>query len=218
VGKIRIVTVDEHEVVLVGLRRTLDLEPDMEVVGEARTGEEAVRLTLTRRPDIVLLETKLPDMDGPEVCKRVLVQTNVAVVMLTGHLQYEMISRSMTAGARGYVLKDVEIAELKNIVRSIHRGNSFVDPAIASRVIAVIKAAVTAAETVLKLPFRQSPLSETDVAIIRHVAHGLGNDHIAALINLSPDTVEDRLEKIAAALRVRSRTEIVAGAIKAGLV
>jgi len=154
VGKIRIVIVDEDEVMRHGLRRTLELEPDMEVVGEAPTGENAVRLALTKRPDLVLLDTKLPDIDAPEVCKRVLAHApEVAVVMLTGHLQYEMISRSWIAGARGYVLKDVEIAELKKIVRSVHRGASFVDPTIASQVVAAVKAAAKAAGAARKLPF-----------------------------------------------------------------
>jgi|SRR5215813_6290006 len=154
VGKIRIVIVDEDEVMRHGLRRTLELEPDMEVVGEAPTGEKAVRLARTKRPDLVLLDTKLPDIDAPEVCKRVLAQApEVAVLMLTGHLQYEMISRSMTAGARGYVLKNVEIAELKKIVRSVHCGTSFVDPTIAPQVVAAVKTAAKAADAIRKLPF-----------------------------------------------------------------
>jgi len=216
-AKIRIVVVDDHEVVRHGLRRALELEPDMEVVGEARTGEEAVQVALARRPDVVLLDIKLEDIDGPQVCRRILAAApKTAVVMLTSHLQDGMILMSLMAGAKGYVLKDVELAELKKMVRSVHRGHSVLDPKVAPKVITAATATGPPAQREAAL--KQAALSEMDLEIIRYLAKGLSNKQIAALIHRSPYTVKDRLEKLCAVLEVRSRTEIVAQALRTGLI
>jgi DNA-binding NarL/FixJ family response regulator len=216
-AKIRIVVVDDHEVVRHGLQRALELESDMEIVGEARTGEEAVRVALARRPDVMLLDIKLEDIDGPEVCRRVLATApKIAVVMLTSHLQDGMILRSLMAGAKGYVLKDVELAELKKMIRSVYRGHSVLDPKVAPRVINA--ATATGPPGQREASLKQAALSEMDLEIIRQLAKGLSNKEIAALVHRSPHTVKDRLEKICAVLDVRSRTELVAEALRTGLI
>ncbi len=100
-NKIRIVVVDDHEVVRFGLCESLALEPDMVVVGDARTGEDAVRMAQEHQPHVMLLDVKLEDMDGPDVCRRVLtIAPEMAVVMLTGHTQEGLILRSLAAGAK----------------------------------------------------------------------------------------------------------------------
>jgi DNA-binding NarL/FixJ family response regulator len=216
-AKIRIVVVDDHEVVRHGLRRALELESDMEVAGEAQTGEEAVRVALATRPDVMLLDIKLEDIDGPEVCRRVLATApKIAVVMLTSHVQDGMILRSLMAGAKGYVLKDVELGELKRIIRSVHRGHSVLDPKVAPKVIAAATSGESPATREAGL--KRASLSELDIEIIRHLAKGLSNKEIAVLIHRSPHTVKDRLERIYALLEVRSRTEVVADALRTGLI
>jgi DNA-binding NarL/FixJ family response regulator len=213
-GRIRIVVVDDHEVVRHGVRRALEDEADMEVVGEARCGAEAVRLAEATHPDVMLLDVRLDDVDGPEVCRQVLtVAPKTAVVMLTSYLQDSAMLRSLTAGARGYVIKDVELDELRRTIRSVHRGHSVLDPKIAARVIA--SATAGNGKATAHVP---STFSEVDLAIIKHVARGLTNREIASHVHLSAHTVKDRLEKIGAALDVRSRTEIVAEALRAGLI
>ena len=212
-GRIRILIVDDHEVVRHGLRQALEREADMEIIGEAGTGMGAVRMAEGGRPDVVLLDAKLGDVDGADVCRRVLaVSPATAVVVLTAYLQDGVILRALAAGARGYLIKDVELAEIKRTVRSVYAGHSVLDPKVASRVIA--NATTVNGKAVSR---RAAVLSERDLAIVRYVARGLTNKAIAARVHLSPHTIKDRLEKIAAGFGVRSRSEIVAESIRAGL-
>jgi DNA-binding NarL/FixJ family response regulator len=216
--RIRIAVVDDHEVVRHGLRQALGRESDMDVVFEASSGADAVRLAQQMRPDVMLLDVKLADMDGPDVCRRVLgVAPKTAVVMLTSYLQDGVILRSLTSGAKGYVIKDVELSELKRTVRSVFRGHSVLDPKVASRVIASVMAG-NGTPTNGKMPAPTPMLSETDLTILKHLAKGLTNKAIAGLVHLSTHTVKDHLEKIGASLDARTRTEIVAEAMRAGLI
>jgi two-component system NarL family response regulator len=219
VAKIRIVVVDDHEVVRHGLRLSLELEPDMLVVGEARTGEEAVQMVVADRPDVVLLDVRLEGADGPEVCRRILeVAPGTAVVMLTNYAQDGFVLRSLMAGAKGYVIKDVQLSELKKMVRSVFRGGSVLDPRVTGQIILTAK---SAAETPSARPAgarKMTTLSDTDLAILRHLSDGLTDKQIAGRVHLSPHTVKDHLEKIRALLDVGSRTEIVATALRRGLV
>jgi DNA-binding NarL/FixJ family response regulator len=136
--------------------------------------------------------------------------------MLTSYLQDGVILRSLTAGAKGFLIKDIELDELKRTVRSVYRGNAVLDPKVASRVIAsaMAESGHAGARKIVPPP----RLSETDVAILRHLAKGLSNKEIAALVHLSTHTVKDRLQKIGVSLEARSRTEMVAEAMRAGLI
>ncbi len=218
-AKIRIAVVDDHEVVRHGLRLSLELEPDMMVVGEARTGEDAVHMVTTTRPDVLLLDVRLEGADGPEVCRRVLeVAPGTAVVMLTNYIQDGFVLRSLMAGAKGYVIKDVQLSELKKMVRSVYRGGSVLDPKVTGQVILTAKSAAEAPAVRAAGPRKMTTLSDTDLAILRHLSDGLTDKQIAGRIHLSPHTVKDHLEKIRALLDVGSRTEIVATALRRGLV
>ena len=213
--KIRIAVVDDHEIVRQGLRAALQVESDMEVIADVGTGDGAVSVARRDRPDVMLLDVRLQETDGPSVCARVQeVAPKTAVVMLTSYGDNGMIVRSLAAGAKGYVLKDVELAQLKQMIRSVFRGNSVLDPKVATHVIA---AAVGGRTPATRRP-AGATLSDVDTAIIRHLARGLTNKQIAAAIHRSPHTVKDRLEKIGAVLDVRSRTEIVAAALRTGLI
>src|SRR5262249_19013490 len=138
-AKIRIVVVDDHEVVRHGLRLSLELEPDMAVIGEARTGEDALRIVVDEKPDVVLLDVRLDGADGPEVCRQILaVVPRTAVVMLTNYLEDGFVLRSLMAGAKGYVIKDVQLSELKKMIRSVFRGGSVLDPKVTAQVISTV--------------------------------------------------------------------------------
>jgi two-component system NarL family response regulator len=217
--KIQIAVVDDHEVVRHGLRLSLELESDMVVVGEARTGEEAVRVAQERKPDVMLLDARLEDIDGPEVCRRVLaVAPRTAVVMLTNYLQDGLVFRSLVAGAKGYVIKDVELVELKRMIRAVYHGGSVLDPKVTSQVISTAAGRGSLPGTGTALAKHAVLLSDIDLTIIRHLSQGLTNKQIGARVHLSPHTVKDHLEKICATLGVHSRTEIVAEAMRHGLI
>jgi len=216
VKKIRVAVVDDHEIVRQGLRAALKGEADMEVVADAGNGDGAVRIARQERPDVMLLDVRLQEIDGPTVCTRVLaVAPKTAVVMLTSYGDNGMIVRSLAAGAKGYVMKDVELTDLKQMIRSVSRGNSVLDPKIATH---VISAAVGGRASAGGARAATSSLSDVDTTIIRYLARGLTNKEIASVIHRSPHTVKDRLEKIGAILDVRSRTEIVAAALRTGLI
>jgi DNA-binding NarL/FixJ family response regulator len=219
VTRIRVLVVDDHEVVRHGLRQTLEREADMDVVGEARCGADAVRMVMEHRPDVVLLDVKLEDMDGPEVCQRVMtVAPKTGVVMLTSYLQDAVLLRSLTAGAKGYLIKDVELNEVKRAVRAVYRGHSVLDPKIASRVIATATATGGRPELRNGKVAGRATFSDTDLAILKYLAKGCTNKQIGVHVHLSAHTIKDHLEKMAATLQVRSRTEIVAQALRGGLI
>jgi two-component system NarL family response regulator len=217
---IRIVVADDHQVVRHGLRLALELEPDMVIVGEARTGTEAVRAAEETRPDVMLLDVKFgDDLDGPEVCRRVLAGSpKTAVVMLTNYQQDSLVLRSLLAGAKGYVIKDVELEELKKMIRSIYRGASVLDPKVTTHVISSMMGRAAMPGAAVGLGRQTVSLSETDLAIIRYLAVGMTNKEIGTRVNLSPHTVKDHVEKISDILGVRTRIEIVAEALRRGLV
>jgi two-component system response regulator DevR len=217
VTKIRIAVVDDHEVVRHGLRLSLELEADMAVVGEARTGDEAIQLAREIKPDVMLLDVRLGETDGPEVCRRVVeVAPRTAVVMLTNYLQDGLVLRSLMAGAKGYVIKDVQLSELKKMIRSVYRGGSVLDPKVTGQVISTATGEAPVSKPAG--PRNVTVLSETDLAIVKHLSTGLTNKQIAGQVHLSPHTIKDHLEKIRMVLDVRSRTEIVTEALRRGLI
>ena len=180
VKNIRVAIVDDHEVVRYGLRSLLECEPDMVVVGEAGTGGDALRIACEHRPDVMLLDVKLVDMDGPDVCRHVLAAApSTAVVMLTSYEQEGFVLRSLAAGAKGYMIKDVDLTALKNAIRSVARGHSVLDPKITASFIARAVPAdghFPAGPAVVK----PTPLlSEAEVDIVRHLAEGLTIKDIA---------------------------------------
>jgi DNA-binding NarL/FixJ family response regulator len=212
--KIRIAVADDHEIVRHGLKLALELEPDMIVVGEARGGKEAVETAKKCKPDVMLLDVRLGDIDGPEVCRLVHeIAPETAVIMLTNYLQDDLVFRSLVAGAKGYVIKDVELGELKRMIRSVHGGNAVLDPKVTTSVISSIAGGNPAD---LRRHSAVS-LSDTDIAIIRLVSDGLTNHEIAERVHLSPHTVKDHIEKLCDLFNVRSRTAAVAEAMKRGL-
>ena len=218
-AKIRIGIVDDFEVIRLGLRVALEAESDMAVVGDAGTIDEAVRLGTELRPDILLLDLKLRQegYDGPEVCRKVLAASpKTAVIVLTNYLQDVMVFRSLVAGAKGYVIKDVQLDELKRMIRTVYRGVSVLDPKITDQVIS--RAAGRTASPMAGLHHRPETLSETDLVIIGHLSRGLSNKDIAPLVHLSPSTVKDHLERISGLLGVHSRAAIVGEAFRRGLI
>lgn len=213
----RVAVIDDHDVVLKGLRLALESEPDMRLVGEARSAAEAVRMVTDSRPDVVLLDVRLGDSYGPEVCRQILaILPEAAVVMLTSYPQDTLVLQSLLAGAKGYVIKDVELGELKRMIRSVNQGNSVLDPKVAGHVISTV--AGPTPRRADRAPARATLLSASERQLIALVAEGLANKEIAARLGMSTHTVKDRLDRIAAALGVRSRVKIAVEALRRGLI
>jgi two-component system response regulator DevR len=200
VPPIRILLVDDHQMVREGLKAMLQPEPDFDVVGETGLGNDVVALVEQRRPDVVLLDAHLPDMSGPEVCRSV-VQANpdVRVIILSTFTDDDLVEACVKAGARGYVVKDVEDFGLKQSIRAVSRGQSVLSPQVAGKVMDRLRAGLPGAG--------EEALNRSQIAILRLIIKGYSNREIATEIHLSENTVKTHLQAIFAKLGVRNRVE-----------
>jgi DNA-binding NarL/FixJ family response regulator len=204
---IRLVVVDDHPVVRHGLVAMLRYERDMQVVGEAENGVEAVNRILELLPDVVLLDLNLPKMSGIEVMRQVRAQQpRVRFLVLTTYDTDEYIGPALEAGAQGYLLKDATPDELTRAVRSLAAGGAALEEGVAARVLESI------AEP------GGDELSARELEVLRLLVAGASNKAIAAQLNLSENTVKSHLSHIFSKLRVQSRAEAVAAALQRGLV
>jgi DNA-binding NarL/FixJ family response regulator len=204
---IRLLIVDDHEMVREGLIAMLRPEPDFEVVGQTGSGAAVAELVERSRPDVVLLDARLPDVSGVEVCRRLgRSHPGVPVVILTTYTDAGLVQECLEAGARGYVVKDVERFGLKESIRAVHRGQAVLAPQVAGQVIERMRRPRQAEE---RLP----ALNTSQVAILRLISRGHSNREIAAEVHLSENTVKTHIQEIFRKLGVRNRVEaaIVAG-------
>ncbi|MFN0167787.1 MAG: response regulator [Bryobacteraceae bacterium] len=201
---IRVMFVDDHPMLRAGLSVTIECEDDMTAVAEAATGEDAVELYREQHPDVVLMDLKLPGMSGVEAIKAIrLLDRQARVIVLTTFDGDEDIYRSLRAGARGYLLKDLLRKELINAIRAVHAGQTYYSPVVAARL----------AE---RLPRHELSLRETE--ILRLVAEGKSNKEIAGQIGLSDGTVRIHLSHIFEKLGVHDRTQAAMQAVQRGIV
>jgi two-component system, NarL family, response regulator DevR len=209
-GRIRVLIVDDHEMVREGLMAMLMPERDIEVVGQTGYGEAVVELVETARPDVVLLDARLPDISGVEVCRRLShSHPSVAVVILTTYTDADLVQECIQAGARGYVVKDVERFSLKESIRSVYRGQAVLAPQVAGHVI-------EGARTRQQAASRRAALSASQVSILRLISRGHSNREIAAEVHLSENTVKTHVQEIFRKLGVRNRVEAAILAGKSG--
>lgn len=205
---IRILLADDQRLMREGLRILLELEPDLEIVGEAEDGQAALELYKKCQPDIVLMDIRMPGMDGVEATRRICTHWPEArVVILTTFDDDEYIFEGLRAGAQGYLLKDVSGAELANAVRTVAGGGALIEPSVARKVVAEFArlAASTpqrSAETGLA-----EPLTEREKEIVQCLAQGLTNREIARRLSLAEGTVKNYVTVILQKLGVRDRTQ-----------
>jgi DNA-binding NarL/FixJ family response regulator len=206
---IRIVLVDDHQVVREGLRRMLELEPDMEIVGEAAESKELLTQVELLSPEIILMDIKLPEVDGIELTRQVKQkQPSCNVIMLT--LYDEYLTQAIGAGATGYLLKDIKREELVKAIRTVHQGRSPLDLSLSREYFSEL---ATPAEGKQRLS-----LSERELAVLRLIADGTTTKEIANQLFFSPACVKRSVGLILEKLSVRNRSEAVAEAYKRRLI
>jgi len=205
---IRILLVDDHEMVREGLKAMLQSEPDLEVVAETGLGREVPGLLDGSRPDIVLLDVRLPDMSGVEVCRQAtLSHPDVNVIMLTTFVDPDLVDECIDAGARGYLVKDVRGMSLKENVRAVSRGQAVLAPEVAGGILDRVRERRSA---------EAGPpgLTQSQVAILGLMTRGFSNREIATEVHLSENTIKTHIQEIFRKLGVHNRVEAVMTATK----
>jgi DNA-binding NarL/FixJ family response regulator len=206
--------VDDHQIVRTGLKMVIEIEPDIEVVGEAASGEEFLRRVGSMRPDVVLLDVLMDGMGGIEACR--LAKTDnpaLNVLMLTSHSDEQAVVAAVLAGASGYVLKNVARADLLQAIRTVAAGGALLDPGVTR--------AVTSKLVELNRNVRQAEqdvLSEREREVLQLVAQGLTNKEIAYQLNITEKTARNHISHILEKLNLSRRAEAAAYAVQRKLV
>ena len=210
---ISVFIVDDHAVVRQGIRAFLQALPDMEVVGEAENGTQAVELALQTAPDVVLMDLVMPDMDGVEATRRVKsASPRTQVVIFTSYYRDEYIFPVIRAGALSYILKDADPAELAEAIRKAAHGEAMLNPRVAARLVQEIQG-VRKEDT---NPFAE--LSERELEVLRLIANGGSNKEIADQLVISEKTVKSHVSNILSKLHLVDRTQAAAYAWNKGIV
>jgi two-component system NarL family response regulator len=212
---IKILIVDDHEMVRDGLSVMMEREEDFTVVGEAQNGLEAVEKTKALNPDVVLMDLRMPEMDGVEAMRQIrAVQDDVKFLVRTTYDSDEYIFDAIEAGAKGYLLKDTSREELFRAVRTVNRGESLIEPAVVSRLL----------DRLTELSHRAAhgpehgALSEREVEVLQLMARGSANKQIASDLSITESTVKTHVANIFQKLEVSHRTEAVTKAISQGII
>ena len=208
---IRVLIADDHAIVRKGLRALLTTEPDIEVAGEAADGRAAVREAARLRPDVILMDLVMPEMDGIEAIRHITAQQPAArILVLTSFAADEKVFPAIKAGALGYLLKDSGPEELVHALHQVHRGESSLHPTIARRLLQELGRPA-------ERPPTPDPLTEREVAVLRLVARGHSNREIADDLAISEATVRTHVSNILSKLHLASRTQAALYALREGL-
>lgn len=203
---VRIVIADDHPVVRTGMHGILVNEPDFEVVGEASTGREAVDMVQALRPDVVLMDLRMPEMDGVEAISRIVAeQPDAHVLVLTTYDGDADIVRAVGAGATGYLLKDTPREELCRAIRATARGEPVLAPVVAARLMGRVRQP------------EEEALSGRELEVLKLVAGGISNKEVGGQLHISEATVKSHLSHIFGKLGVDDRTAAVTVALERGI-
>lgn len=205
---IRVLIADDHTILRQGLRRILDEDSVLTVVGEATTGEEAVARALELVPDVVLMDVNMPQLSGIEAVRRIrTAHPEIRVLMLTVSNKDQDLMGALKAGARGYLLKNAGARQVIEAIQRVHAGEAILPPTLAARVLDELAAPVPGPEK----------LTPRETEVLRLVVQGLGNKEIAVALSISENTVKTHVRHILDKLGLRSRLEAAAYAVHSGL-
>ena len=212
-SKYRIVLVDDHEVVRLGLKALLDRHPQFEVVGEAGSSREAIEVVSNIQPDVVVMDVRLPGTSGIEACEEITRRfPNTKVIMLTSYAEDEMLFSAIRAGASGYVLKQIGGEDLIHALEAVSRGEALLDPAVTQRVFQEVRRAVKEEEA-----SAFAHLSQQEKHVLLLVSEGKTNREIAKALFLGEGTVRNYVSSILSKLGVSNRAEAAAYAVEHSL-
>lgn len=211
--KQRILLVDDHEVVRLGLKALLERHPNFEVVGEAGNAREAVELYKTLNPDVVVMDIRLPGGSGIEACQEITeMNPNARVIMLTSYAEDEMLFSAIRAGAAGYVLKQIGGEDLVRAIEAVGRGEALLDPAVTQRIFQEVRKAAREEEA-----SAFSALTQQEKHVLLLVSEGKTNREIAKALFLGEGTVRNYVSSILSKLGVSNRAEAAAYAVEHNL-
>lgn len=206
----RILIADDHTLMRQGLRQICEGLGGFSVIAECENGAQAVEFACTRRPDVILMDIVMADMDGVEAIGRIIGEIPYTrIIALTMYREEKFMLGAIRAGARGYLLKTVDARDLIAAIEAVHRGEYLIDPVIAARVLSELHLFIPKQELV-------EPLTESEMAVLRLVARGVENDHIAQSLHYSVYTVANRLRTIYTKLHVTNRTQAALYALRQG--
>lgn len=209
---IRVLIVDDHAPFREGLRALLSSVPDMSVVGEAESGEAAIQSAAKLQPDVILMDIQMPNMNGIEATRQIYQSSpHIGVIVLTMFEDDDSVFAAMRAGARGYLLKGADQAEILRAIHSVKSGEAMFGPAIARRLISFFNQVQPQAQN----PFPQ--LTDREREILDMIARGMNNTEIASAFTLSPKTVRNHVSNIFNKLQVADRAQAIIRARDAGL-
>jgi DNA-binding NarL/FixJ family response regulator len=214
---VRVVIADDQQLIRTGFRLILAAEPDIDVIGEAATGDQAVTITQQLRPDVVLMDIRMPDLDGIEATRRILAQKHqppTKVLILTTFDLDEYVYDALRAGASGFLLKDLPAHQLANAVRTVGEGDALLSPSITRRLIEHFAAPPTPANPLPGI----DELTPRELEVYHLLATGRTNAEIAAQLIIGETTIKTHVTRILMKLGVRDRVQAVVLAYETGLV
>lgn len=216
---IKVMLVDDHELVRTGLSTSISLEDDLEVVAEAASGEEAIARLETVDPDVILMDVMMPGMGGVEACRLVRERgDHPRVLMLTSSSDDQAVLSSLVAGASGYLLKNVGREDLINSIRVVHSGQTTLDQRVTEKVTQHLVALATGVKPPTPETHDEHPLSERELEVVGLIARGMTNKQIATELVIAEKTARNHVSRILEKLGLTRRTQAAAWAMKEGLV